>query len=195
MNKKRIVNILEIIIQAITVLLLFCKGMYVGYDGSKYYSLSFSDVKIGMAKLFLIVLISLFVINIVICLGSIKRNNVDKDGVLHVIIPIVNVIIMFAMGPLFFSYHIENSQYMNVYIKRVDWLFYTNILLLFAIVVISLIKRSNTVVPKIKEQPQIINNIQQTSNADELKKFKELLDTGIITQEEFDAKKKQLLGL
>lgn len=33
------------------------------------------------------------------------------------------------------------------------------------------------------------------SSADELKKFKELLDSGIITQEEFDAKKKQLLGL
>ena len=37
--------------------------------------------------------------------------------------------------------------------------------------------------------------IQQTSVADELKKFKELLDMGVITQEEFDAKKKQLLGL
>ncbi len=33
------------------------------------------------------------------------------------------------------------------------------------------------------------------SNADELKKFKELLDSGVITQEEFDAKKKELLGL
>lgn len=33
------------------------------------------------------------------------------------------------------------------------------------------------------------------SNAEELKKFKELLDMGAITQEEFDAKKKQLLGL
>lgn len=33
------------------------------------------------------------------------------------------------------------------------------------------------------------------SNADELKKFKELLDSGVITQEEFDAKKQQLLGL
>ena len=31
--------------------------------------------------------------------------------------------------------------------------------------------------------------------ADEIKKYKELLDSGIITQEEFDAKKKQLLGL
>ena len=32
-------------------------------------------------------------------------------------------------------------------------------------------------------------------DADELKKFKELLDSGVISQEEFDAKKKQLLGL
>lgn len=37
--------------------------------------------------------------------------------------------------------------------------------------------------------------IQQASGADELKKFKELLDMGVITQEEFDAKKKQILGL
>lgn len=35
----------------------------------------------------------------------------------------------------------------------------------------------------------------KSSNADELKKYKDLLDAGIITQEEFDAKKKQLLGL
>ncbi|MBO5418220.1 MAG: SHOCT domain-containing protein [Clostridia bacterium] len=33
------------------------------------------------------------------------------------------------------------------------------------------------------------------SPAEELKKFKELLDIGIISQKEFDAKKKQLLGL
>ena len=33
------------------------------------------------------------------------------------------------------------------------------------------------------------------SPADELKKFKELLDMGALTQEEFDIKKKQLLGL
>lgn len=33
------------------------------------------------------------------------------------------------------------------------------------------------------------------SSADEIKKFKELLDMGIISQEEFDEKKKQLLGI
>ena len=33
------------------------------------------------------------------------------------------------------------------------------------------------------------------SSADEILKYKNLLDTGVITQEEFDAKKRQLLGL
>ena len=33
------------------------------------------------------------------------------------------------------------------------------------------------------------------SEADELKKFADLKDQGIITEEEFNAKKKQILGL
>ena len=44
------------------------------------------------------------------------------------------------------------------------------------------------------------NNLPQQSpqindETDQLKKYKDLLDSGVITQEEFDAKKKQLLGL
>lgn len=35
----------------------------------------------------------------------------------------------------------------------------------------------------------------QSSVADEIRKFKELLDEGIITQEDFDTKKRELLGL
>ena len=37
--------------------------------------------------------------------------------------------------------------------------------------------------------------VNAVSDVEELKKYKELLDSGIITQEEFDAKKKQLLGI
>lgn len=37
--------------------------------------------------------------------------------------------------------------------------------------------------------------VNAVSAADEIKKFKELLDIGAITQDEYDAKKKQLLGL
>ena len=35
----------------------------------------------------------------------------------------------------------------------------------------------------------------QSDAADALRRFKDLLDSGVITQEEFNAKKKQLLGL
>lgn len=49
----------------------------------------------------------------------------------------------------------------------------------------------------VKQRVDQIKNSTGTvfSFADELKKFKELLDSGIISQEEFDAKKKQLLNL
>lgn len=47
----------------------------------------------------------------------------------------------------------------------------------------------------VKEKAASSQGAASVSSADELKKFKELLDTGAITQEEFDAKKKQLLGL
>ncbi|WP_037581435.1 SHOCT domain-containing protein [Sporolactobacillus terrae] len=50
-----------------------------------------------------------------------------------------------------------------------------------------LIKKMNEPNKKSKRKP--------VSPADEIKKFKELLDMGAITQDEFDVKKKQLLGL
>lgn len=44
------------------------------------------------------------------------------------------------------------------------------------------------------QKPQIEDSTV-LGTAEELKKYKELLDSGVITQEEFDAKKKQLLGI
>ena len=40
-----------------------------------------------------------------------------------------------------------------------------------------------------------IKNINNSDGTEQIKKYKELLDTGIITQEEFDKKKKELLNL
>ena len=62
------------------------------------------------------------------------------------------------------------------------------------------IKNNNEIHAEISK---LLNNRQNekqlkettTSTTDEIKKYKDLLDSGIITQEEFDAKKKQLLGL
>lgn len=46
-----------------------------------------------------------------------------------------------------------------------------------------------------KDKQVVTNATKEQSLADELEKFKDLLDNGVITQEEFNAEKKQLLGL
>ncbi len=46
-----------------------------------------------------------------------------------------------------------------------------------------------------KKTAQSKSDSLSINNADELKKYKDLLDNGVISQEEFDAKKKQILGL
>ena len=62
------------------------------------------------------------------------------------------------------------------------------------------ILRSNKLMKQFlgKQEPDSLPPAPQTANMDvisQLKGYKELLDTGVITQEEFDAKKKQLLEL
>lgn len=59
-------------------------------------------------------------------------------------------------------------------------------------------KTISTMLIKRQEKNESMSTIKQgvaQSSADEIAKFKALLDAGAITQEEFDAKKKQLLGL
>jgi len=46
-----------------------------------------------------------------------------------------------------------------------------------------------------ESQMSAVTSSSHHSSADELNKFKGLLDSGVITQEEFNAKKKQLLGI
>lgn len=45
------------------------------------------------------------------------------------------------------------------------------------------------------KQEQMASDQQELDNLKKIKEYKDLLDSGVISQEEFDAKKKQLLGL
>lgn len=67
------------------------------------------------------------------------------------------------------------------------WWLYGWMLFLVAIIHVSLIPNKN------EAQSGMASAGAQT--ADELLKYKDLLDAGAITQAEFDAKKRQLLGL
>lgn len=53
----------------------------------------------------------------------------------------------------------------------------------------------HTEISKLLNARQGSTKVSNTSTTEELTKYKNLLDTGVITQEEFDAKKKQLLDL
>lgn len=63
----------------------------------------------------------------------------------------------------------------------------------------ALCKRYSNYLKRVEiSQPEVESRSEkqsQINSYEEIKKAKELLDMGIITQEEFDAKKKQLLGL
>ena len=56
-------------------------------------------------------------------------------------------------------------------------------------------KRIREIKDSIEEGKIVVSEKTQNSVPEELKRYKELLDSGVINQEEFDAKKKQLLGL
>ena len=51
----------------------------------------------------------------------------------------------------------------------------------------------NYILKRMSECKNVMVATSQTSNADEILKFKQLLDQGIITQEEFERKKQELL--
>lgn len=60
--------------------------------------------------------------------------------------------------------------------------------------IVSLLNVISSTVQNEAPQPSVSSSVG-TSAADELLKFKQLLDIGALTQDEYDAKKKQLLGL
>ncbi|WP_353096214.1 PH domain-containing protein [Tissierella praeacuta] len=61
-------------------------------------------------------------------------------------------------------------------------------------------KQANNILQKIQgilfdKKKSDSNDNKKASEADEIRKYKDLLDDGIITEEEFDKKKKELLGI
>ena len=58
-----------------------------------------------------------------------------------------------------------------------------------------ILSKFQIIIDQLEQEKSINDNSSVNSVADEIKKFKELLDMGAISQEEFDAKKKELLNL
>ena len=180
--KKRIANAVELLLLIVSYIMLSIANIELVSGGavsvlgaSKKYVLQFYPM------------CALYLICAIMCVVSIISKKAYKDGKIH---SILTVILFFIVNWNLITCVPSDSIATNNFPGAIFEL------ILFLAVIISFVKRSPLIAPTVSEQPEqvINNNIQETSNADELMKFKTLLDQGAITQEEYDKKKSKLLN-
>ena len=208
--------ILATVLSTLICILLFIDGFF-RYSFRTYgritgemtidkYSDSFSHLtsftKLGF--LFPAIIIFASVVIIIASWLKIKRGIKPICSVVAIIVLIIGIF----MGKTDF-YLAYSDTYTSIWreFSSVGILFYTELVLMLALLVVGFLqdlKKEKTNMATTKEA--MIKNqatasrettavIQVASPAEEIKKYKELLDSGIISQDEFDAKKTQLLGL
>ncbi len=185
--KKKIANGIEVVflIVSYVILLIPCITMAVTTPkgGYTYETIMSAMDIIGKYPIMKVPMYVLFLLCVIMCVVSIISKKEHRDGRIHSILAIILFI--------YVNYCIIACS--GGYGETISTKFPTGIFefCLFAVIVVSFVKRS-TIVTGLPKVEAVVNS---GSTADELKKYKDLLDSGVITQEEFDAKKKQLLGL
>ena len=101
--------------------------------------------------------------------------------------PAVSLLFLAVMAFMLTEGHFNEVRNVGYTSYDFDFGFYIEVLLIIAASVLSIL----LALGKVKNSPKKT----MSSEASELERYKQLLDQGVITQEEFDAKKKQLLGL
>ena len=178
--KKRIANAIQLLLLIVSYVMLSIANIELVSGGavsvlgaSKKYVLQFYPMCV------------LYLVCAVMCIVSIVSKKAFKDGKIH---SILAVILFFVVNWNIITCVPSDEVAVNNFPGAIFEI------ILFLAVVVSFVKRSPLIAPTVSEQPQVVNNIQETSNADELLKFKNLLDQGAITQEEYDKKKTELLN-
>lgn len=201
--KQKTLNVICAITQGIALLmLLFGKiATYVErehYMNGSYFSGSQGDIYFSNMlegnPIFGLIVVGLMFAGIIMCAISACSKTGHRDSALHSALPIVN----FAFFLFFVAVGTQNAEdcYSDLLFTDIERQPIVSIIyiLLFISIVLGFVKRSKIVAPIEKTNPTTSPQPAR-SDAEELKKYKELLDSGVITQEEFEAKKKQLLGL
>ena len=199
MNKLKSINIIALALQAISAVLLF-KGDVFNLkwgDPESFFGRSESTAsfysKFNLTSEGKILGLAFFVFLSIVIIALILQIVSKK----YYIITLVSSMFQLIVFLVYNNIYEETNPFDNYIYTYSPGAFYYLIIAIFIIVIITLIV-GVVVSKRTPEESQASTSIvttSNTSNADELKKFKELLDSGVITQEEFEAKKKQLLGL
>ena len=184
-RKSYAINALPLVFPILAILINLIGSVIQNYDiNLAYYAISFIKLAIPL-------------IAFIICL-SVAKN--PKATLIVAAVLTVIALIMMLVGIDPFGYYKYGHDAYNVY--NLDDFIYC-VALWFAIA-----SSSQALTPKSSEKtssapldsnaapaPSPVNVSSINTAAEELKGYKELLDAGAITQEEYDAKKKSLLGL
>lgn len=196
MTKKNL-NLAALICQAISIVLLFIPGMYnwehwVPYQYGalrlKYQeAISFFTAAGNTNPVLGYLILLLMVVNLVILIVYVFKGSSERIKKIYPVLPSLVVVLMVLFSIL--------ASIMDDYgyCAPINWLFYVNMFFIVATTLLVFMRLSKN----IKDEPRKVKvvSVATISNAEELTKYKKLLDMGVITQEEFDAKKKQILGL
>ena len=196
MSKKRIFNLVQLILHML-MLISMVSLPYVEVCVNKTFAWAIDEVVqlgsytfLGYMQecpyIFATVFVCLIALSAIMCFASTFSKSPKKDGVVHIVL----AIIIFLMGFLFYVEPHYVTGYDAIPFGTTKTI---SLILLAAIAILSVMKRSNIAFPTSEAPITVVAG--KTSNADELQKYKELLDSGAISEEEYNAKKKQLLGL
>ena len=195
-------SITQTILQTVSFILLFIENMFVSIKSSNYFAVgyykeyihtksffeaSISDSASSFAVIFGYVFIALALIYTILLVINLFKKIPFINSKTAMIFPII-IIVIFAFFGFWIDHFAVHGDWDFQY--NIEPLYIVQLVLLAGILVVDLYRNfSNLPYTKIKE-PKTTNTY-----LNDLNDLKNLLDNGVITQEEFDQKKKQLLGL
>ena len=170
---------------------------YHGISTLKYRSgVNVFGISTSIGKLLAVIVIVLMLLSFVAFFLDFlkKENKLTKLAYYTPLISFASLLILSIYACAFAEVETTNWRYT----WTINWLFYIIIALHIVAIVFSILlklKKFELMKVQVVENKTALNTETSFSTADELKKYKELLDANIISQEEFDTKKQQLLGL
>lgn len=143
--KKKNLNLIEVVVQAIMVLFVVFGNYGDILYGKTSEKMTFMTLLQGDMAGLCILFVALLICNLIICFVSYKNDSNKKDSGLHIALPIVNFFVMVIFS-FFAPYNVSTpilAEFGFDYEVATSSLMTILYVLLFAIIVLSFIKRSD----------------------------------------------------